>query len=119
MVIVSAEEQIKRQRIPKRVTFINTCIFLVWVVITGIILSGFGQDLLGALFWIDLINLILNSIRNPIIAAFAFNANSQIKLETVENRRQAEIELALRKKADREASRSRVNGTETEQENEN
>ena len=119
MVVVSTEEQKKRQRIPKRVTLINTCIFLVWVVITGIILSGFGQDLLGALFWIDLINLILNSIRNPIIAAFAFNANSQIKLETVENRRQAEIELALRKKADREASRSRVNGTETEQENEN
>ena len=83
MVIVSAEEQIKRQRIPKRVTLINTCIFFVCLVITGIVVSGFGQDLVGALFLLDLINLILNGIRNPIIAAFAFNANNQIRRETI------------------------------------
>ena len=58
MVVVSTEEQKKRQRIPKRVTLINTCIFLVWVVITGIFLSGFGQDLLGALLGWDEMTLL-------------------------------------------------------------
>ena len=106
MVIVSSEEQKKRQRIPARVTLINTCIFFIWLVVTKICLSGFGQDLIGALFWIDLIFLILNGIRNPIIVAFAFNANDQIKRETVEDRRQMEIKLALHKKARREASRA-------------
>ena len=105
MVVVPAEEQKKRQRIPKRVTLINTCIFFVWLVITGIVISGFGQDLVGALFWVDLINLILNGIRNPIIAAFAFNANNQIRRETIDDRRKSEIAFALRKKAERKMSR--------------
>ena len=91
MVVVSTEEQKKRQRIPKRVTLINTCIFLVWLAITGIVISGFGQDLVGALLWVDLINLILNGIRNPIIAAFAFNANNQIRRETIDDRRKSEM----------------------------
>ena len=46
-------------------------------------------------------NLLVNALRNPIIARFAFQVNRAIQKETVEDRRQAEIRLALRKREHR------------------
>ena len=51
-------------------------------------------------------NLLVDALRNPIIARFAFRVNQAIQKETVEDRRQAEIKYALKKRDQRKLENS-------------
>ena len=45
---------------------------------------------------------LVNAVRNPIIATFTFQVNSQILRESVEDRRKKEIQEAFEKRAERQ-----------------
>ena len=50
-------------------------------------------------------NLLVNALRNPIIARFAFRVNRSIQKETVESRRQSVILAARKKREERRTTR--------------
>ena len=56
-------------------------------------------------------NLLVDALRNPIIARFAFQVNQAIQKETVEDRRKAEIQNALRKREQSQPKIGRRTGT--------
>ena len=99
--IHSKAERKKREKIPKRVTKINSSFFV--IVIAGLI-GIFGlkriitNETMMLLF--NIIMALVNAFRNPIIASFAFQVNRQIQRESVEDRRRREIEDALKKRAE-------------------
>ena len=53
-------------------------------------------------------NLLVNALRNPIIARFAFRVNRSIQKETVEDRRQAVILAARKKREQRRTARLEI-----------
>ena len=61
-------------------------------------------------------NLLVDALRNPIIARFAFQVNQAIQKETVEDRRKAEIQNALRKREQRRQDLNQRLEEEQEQE---
>ena len=100
-VIITADDIQKREKIPKRATLINTCLFVPWFVYGAILGNSFGLDLETKVLALTLPNTIVNALRNPLIARFAFHVNKQILRQTVEDRRKHEIEEALQKRQER------------------
>ena len=100
-VIVTEEDRKRRERLPKRATLINTCLFVPWLAYTAIFGNVTNMDLETRVLWLTLPNALVNALRNPIFATWAVKVNQQIRLETVEDRRKKEIEDAMRKKAER------------------
>ena len=97
-VVITAEDKQKREKIPKRATLINTCLFVPWFVYTAVLGNSFGIDLETRMFLIPLSNAVANAVRNPLIGRLAFHVNRQIIRQTVEDRRKCEIEEALKKR---------------------
>ena len=110
-VIITAEDKQKREKIPKRATLINTCLFLPWSVLTAVISNSFGLDLETKVLLVTIPNAVVNALRNPLIGRLAFHVNRQIIRQTVEDRRKYEIEEALEKRRERQ----RMKGEEGEQ----
>ena len=104
-----------KDQIAKRVIYINLFFFISYVVYTGII--GISNDL-DMEMKVILVTVPCNfsiAIRNPVITRFAFRVNQTIQRNTVEDRRQAEINEALRKREERQ----RLNGMRNSSRNEN
>ena len=99
--IVSEAESKKREKIPKRATLINTCLFLPLLAYTGVIGNSSDMSLETRSLLVTIPNAVVNALRLPIVASWAFQANRQIGQETVNDRRNQEIKEALRKKAKR------------------
>ena len=99
-VIITEEDRKRRERIPKRATLINTCLFVPWIAYIAF-LNVPDLHLETRTLLVTLPNALVNALRNPIIASLAFKVNEQIRQETVEDRRQLEIEKALKKRAER------------------
>jgi len=97
-IIITAEDKKRREKIPKRATLINTCLFVPWFVYTAVLRNSFGIDLETRMFLIPLSNAVANAVRNPLIGRLAFHVNRQIIRQTVEDRRKCEIEEALKKR---------------------
>ena len=97
-IIITAEDKKRREKIPKRATLINTCLFVPWFVYTAVLGNSFGIDLETRMFLIPLSNAVANAVRNPLIGRLAFHVNRQIIRQTVEDRRKCEIEEALKKR---------------------
>ena len=110
-VIITAEDKQKREKIPKRATLINTCLFLPWSVLTAVISNSFGLDLETKVLLVTIPNAVVNALRNPLIGRLAFHVNRKIMRQTVEDRRKYEIEEALEKRRERQ----RMKGEEGEQ----
>ena len=101
-VVITAEDKQKREKIPKRATIINTCLFVPWFVYTAVLGNSFGLDLESKVVLVTLPNAIVNALRNPLIGRLAFHVNRQIMRQTVEDRRKYEIEEALEKRRERQ-----------------
>ena len=94
----SEQERQRREKIPKRATMISSCMFIPFIVYTLVILHGFNLSLEVKALLVTLGNSLVAATRNPVIARFAFQVNQQIQKESVEKRRQAEIQEALERK---------------------
>lgn len=70
-------------------------------IFSAIIGKGFDITLEAKVICMTIPNLLVDALRNPIIARFAFRVNQAIQKETVEDRRQAVIRNALEKKDQR------------------
>ena len=110
-VIITAKDKQRREKIPKRATLINTCLFVPWFVYTAVLGNAFGIDLETRMLLMLLPNAVVNAVRNPLIGRLAFHVNRQIIRQTVEDRRKYEIEEALEKRRERQ----RMKGEEGEQ----
>ena len=44
-VVITAEDKQRREKIPKRATLINTCLFVPWFVFMAVLGNSFGFDL--------------------------------------------------------------------------
>ena len=53
-------------------------------------------------------NLLVNALRNPIIARFAFRVNRSIQKETVEDRRKSVILAARKEREQRRTARMEI-----------
>ena len=115
-VVVSEEDRQRREKIPKRATIINTCLFVPWLVYTAIIGNGLNLDLQTKTLLVTVLNAIVNSLRNPLIGRLAFHVNEQIIRQTVEDRRNLEIEAALKKREERRRQKEDQQGQENDQE---
>ena len=100
-VIITAEDIQRREKIPKRATLINTCLFIPWFVYSAVLGNSFGFDLETKVLLLALPNVIVTALRNPLIARLAFHVNRQIMRQTVEDRKKFEIEEALWKRRER------------------
>ena len=67
-VIITAEDKQRREKIPKRATLINTCLFIPWVVYTAVLGNAFGFDLETTILILALSNAVVIALRNPLIA---------------------------------------------------
>ena len=79
MVSKDEQEQRNREKIPKRAMIINSIFLIPWILyaifhmIQNHILYDLSTETKSIV--LDLANLIVNSVRNPIIAHFAFKVN--------------------------------------------
>ena len=99
-VVISQEDKVKREKIPKRATIINSSFFVLFI-ITAILAILAKLDLETKTLLTALPNVIAIAFRNPIIGRFAFHVNNQIMRQTVEDRRNDEIKAALQKREER------------------
>ena len=99
----------KREKIPKRATMINSCFFVLFA-FTSAIFFFTEFDLDTKTLIIALSNAIANALRNPVIARLAFHVNNQIMRQTVEDRRNDEIKAALEKREERRNQREQQSG---------
>ena len=90
----------KREAISKRATAINTMTVLVpWIAIaiflsiSNLVLSG-EMRVMAIIFMLT----VINGLRNPIITMFGCQVNQQIRLESVEDRQQREIDDAIERR---------------------
>ena len=97
---ISDEEKRQRERIPKRVTMINSSLMIFALACTSI-KNWFDMDLETRVLALVIPISLVNALRNPIVSAFAFRLNRQIQRESVEDKRQKEIQDALKKRAER------------------
>ena len=75
-VVITAEDKQRREKIPKRATLINTCLFVPWFVFMAVLGNSFGFDLETKVLILALPNaLIIAFLRNPLIARLAFHVN--------------------------------------------
>ena len=103
------EDKVKREKIPKRATMINSCFFVLFA-FTSAIFFFTEFDLDTKTLIIALSNAIANALRNPVIARLAFHVNNQIMRQTVEDRRNDEIKAALEKREERRNQREQQSG---------
>ena len=97
-VIITVDDKLRREKIPKRATIINTFLFVPWFVYMAVFGNSFGLGTETRMFFVALPNAIVNAIRNPLISRLAFHVNRQIIRQTVEDQRKYEIEEALQKR---------------------
>ena len=100
-VIDTAEERQRREKIPKRATIINTSLFIFAASLSIIVTIQSNWEPEEKNFTMTISSAIVNALRNPIIACWAFQVNRQIRQETVDDRRNKEIQEALKKRAER------------------
>ena len=98
---ISEQERQRREKIPKRATIINSCMFIPFTVYSLVVVKGFGLSLEIKALLVTSATFVV-AARNPVIARFAFQVNKQIQKESVEKRRQAEIQEALERKQERD-----------------
>ena len=91
-----------RDQIAKRAIYINFLFFIPYIVYSGIIGKAFDLDLEMKVIFVSIPCNISIAIRNPVITRFAFRVNQRIQRNTIEDRRQAEINEALRKREARQ-----------------
>ena len=115
-VIITAKDKQRREKIPKRATLINTCLFVPWFVYTAVLGNAFGIDLETRMLLMLLPNAVVNAVRNPLIGRLAFIVNRQIIRQTVEDRRKCEIEEALKKRNQEQQMKQENQSTNPEQE---
>ena len=101
MLKISDQERQRREKIPKRATIINSCMFIPFTVFSLVVVKGFGLSLEFKGLLVTSATFVV-AARNPVIARFAFQVNKQIQKESVEKRRQAEIQEALERKQERD-----------------
>ena len=111
-VVTSKEDKQRREKIPKRATIINSCLFVPWIVYAAAIGNAFELELETKVLLIALPNAMVNGLRNPLIARLAFHVNDQIKRQTVEDRRNDEIKAALAKREERRKQHEQPNQIE-------
>ena len=114
-VSMTAEDIKRREKIPKRATLINTCLFVPWVVYTAVLGNAFGFDFETTILILALSNAVVIALRNPLIARLAFHVNKQIMRQTVEDRRNCEIEEALQKRQEQRRMKQEEQLTNAEQ----
>ena len=110
-VAISKEDKEKREKIPKRATIINTCLFVPWIAYTAVVGNTVDLDLETKTLLVTLPNAIVNGLRNPLIGRLAVHVNTQIMRQTVEDRRNAEIAAAMKKREDRRRQKELENDT--------
>ena len=98
----SEQERKRREKIPKRATIISSSMFIPFTAYSLVILKGFGFSLELKALLVTFGNTLVIAARNPVIARFAFQVNKQIRKESVEERRQIEIQEALERKQERD-----------------
>ena len=98
----SEQERKRREKIPKRATIISSSMFIPFTAYSLVILKGFGFSLELKALLVTFGNTFVIAARNPVIARFAFQVNKQIRKESVEERRQIEIQEALERKQERD-----------------
>ena len=98
----SEQERRRLEKIPKRATIINSCMFIPFLSFTFIILNVFDLSMEIKALLVNGGNILVIAARNPVIARFAFQVNQQIQKESVEKRRQIEIQEALERKQERD-----------------
>ena len=117
VISMTAEDIKRREKIPKRATLINTCscLFIPWVVYTAVLGNAFGFDFETTISILALSNAVVIALRNPLIARLAFHVNKQIMRQTVEDRRNCEIEEALQKRQEQRRMKQEEQLTNAEQ----
>ena len=108
MMNATDEERRKREKIPKRATIISSCMFVPFTAFSLIILNGFDLNLEQKALLVTFGNVVVAALRNPAIARFAFQVNQQIQKESVDKRRQQEIQEALERRQERKRAREEV-----------
>ena len=91
-----------RDHIAKRAIYINLLFLMTYIVYSGIIGKGFDWDLEMKVMVVTIPCSISIAISNSIITRLAFRVNQRIQRNTVEDRRQGEINDALRKREARQ-----------------
>ena len=102
MMNATDEERRKREKIPKRATIISSCMFVPFTATSLIFVFGFDLSLEVKTATVAMGNALVAAMRNPVIARFAFQVNQQIQKESVDKRRQQEIQEALERRRARE-----------------
>ena len=102
------EERQKREKIPKRATFISSCMFVPFTATSLIFVFGFDLSLEVKTATVAMGNALVAAMRNPVIARFAFQVNQQIQKESVDKRRQQEIQEALERRQEQRRAREEV-----------
>ena len=102
-----------RDHIAKRAIYINLLFLMSYIVYSGIIGKGFDWDLETKVMVVTIPCNISIAIQNPIITRLAFRVNQRIQRNTIEDRRQAEINEALRKREERQRSNQMRNSSTT------
>ena len=93
------EGQRKLERVPKRAALVNLISLSFWIA-NGFVRFSIRREEDKIAFW-KILGLSLNSSRNFITSRFAFRINEQIQRETVEERRNREIEHAMKERDER------------------
>ena len=93
------EGQRKLERVPKRAALVNLISLSFWIA-NGFVRFSITREEDKIAFW-KILGLSLNSCRNFITSRFAFRINKQIQRETVEERRNREIEHAMKERDER------------------
>ena len=113
-VVITAEDKQRREKIPKRATLINTCLFVPWFVFMAVLGNSFGFDLEIKVLILALPNALIIALRNPLIARLAFHVNRQIMRQTVEDRRKYVIEEALEKRREQQMKKDEESNNPTQ-----
>ena len=85
-------------KIAKRAMWINLGLTLLWFTNSSITAIATKLTLQEYRFFIVIPNIVVNGIRNPLIAKYAFKVNEMSREESRETRRKREIAIALEKR---------------------
>ena len=107
--IITQEEIQRREKIPKRATKINIGLMVLALVCIVIANMTFVMGEEAKVLLIVVVLSLAKALCNPLITRFAFQVNQQIQQKTVEDRRQQEIEEALKKRDERRKAREEQN----------
>ena len=107
--IITDEEIKRREKIPKRATKINIGLMIFALVCVVIIRRTFIMDEERRVFLVVVMLSLAKALCNPMVTRFAFQVNRQIQQESVEDRRQNEIEDALKRRAEQQKAKGKQN----------